>query len=163
MFEGMKRWHPDSEESAEITISELLSDKAFWSANQRYQSYMNLNIEILRKELGISGQYIVNIPVLFHPVPIGEYTTAYFPDMINHLVLGETSIVPKPKGPIINGQCAFEQAFEQAVPDRKVRFVDNWYTYHEMAGEIHCATNTLRHPFANEHWWNHKPDGGFDI
>lgn len=163
MFEGMKRGTPDSSESAEITIGELLADIDFWNANQQYQSYMNHNIQILRQELGINGHHIVNIPVLFHPPFPDGRTVAYFPNMINHLVLGEASLVPKPKGPIINGKCAFETAFEHALPGRKVRFIENWYSYHEMAGEVHCGTNTRRHPFPDERWWNYKPDGGFDI
>ena len=168
MFEGMKTpdydGPPGTYKSAEITIGELLQDIAFWEANQRYQSYLNLNIEILRRELGIDGRHIVNIPVLFRmPADYDGRTGAYFPNMVNHLVLGNTSLVPKPKGPIINGKCAFETAFEHAVPGRNVRFIENWYSYHKMDGEVHCGTNTRRHPFPNERWWEYKPDGGFDI
>ncbi|MGC1306582.1 MAG: protein-arginine deiminase family protein [Phormidesmis sp.] len=167
MFEGMKRVDyrlpPDQYKSAEITIRELLDDTAFWEANQRYQSYLDLNIQILRQELDINGHHLVNIPVLFHPPFEDGRTAAYFPNMINHLVLENTSLVPQPKGPMINGKCAFESAFEQAVPERNVRFIENWYAYHEQMGEVHCGTNTRRHPFPNEHWWNYKPEGGFDI
>lgn len=163
MFEGMKRFSPDSGESAEITIADLLADTAFWDANQRYQSYIDYNIQILRQELGVNGHHIVNIPVLFHlPFEDGR-TAAYFPNMVNHLVLEDTSLLPKPNGPIIDGKCAFETAFERAVPERKIRFIENWYAYHEQMGEVHCGTNTRRHPFPDECWWDYRPDGGFDI
>ena len=163
MFEGMKRRTPDSSESAEIKIGELLGKEEFWEVNKKYQGYMNLNNRILRQELDIDDRHIVQIPVLFHLPFSNGRTSAYFPDMVNHLVLGNTSLVPKPKGPIINGKCAFESAFQQAVPERDVRFIEDWYSYHELSGEVHCGTNTRRQPFPNKCWWNYKPDGGFDI
>ncbi|MEO1431479.1 MAG: protein-arginine deiminase family protein [Cyanobacteria bacterium J06633_8] len=163
MFEGMKRGTPDSSESAEIKIAELLADKEFWEANHTYQSYMNQNNRILRQELDIDDRHIIQIPVLFGLPNRENRTSAYFPDMINHLVLGKTSLVPKPKGPIINGKCAFEKAFEEALPRRNVRFIENWYSYHQNLGEVHCGTNTRRKPFPNKRWWNYKPDGGYDI
>ncbi len=163
MFEGMKRGNPNSPESAEIKIGELLNDEEFWKANQKFQGYMNLNNRILRQELDVDDRHIIQIPVLFHLPDTAGRTAAYFPDMVNHLVLGNTSVVPRPKGPIINGECAFESAFQQAVPERDVRFIEDWYSYHEMLGEVHCGTNTRRQAFPNKRWWNYKPDGGFDI
>ncbi len=83
--------------------------------------------------------------------------------MVNHLVLGENSIVPKPFGPLINGKCAFEKSFEEALPERNIYFIDDWYSYHEMLGEIHCGTNTRREPFKSKKWWEFIPDGGYNI
>lgn len=162
MFSGMKRGSPGSSESAEITINELIGDNYFWENNNNYQRYMNSNASILRRELGIDDEHIIQIPVLFHPT--GEArTAAYFPDMVNHLVINNVSIVPKPHGPNIEGECAFEKAFKSAVPEREVVFIDDWYSYHEMLGEVHCGTNIQRKPFKNKTWWSHRPDGGYDI
>jgi protein-arginine deiminase len=162
MFEGQNRNSPDSSFSAEITIDQLLDDQEFWEANAVFQRHMDLNRKILKLELGLDESDLIDIPVLFYP-PAKERTLAYFPDMINHLVIGNVSLVPKPYGPIINGECAFEAAFRKAVPEQTCKFIDNWYPYHEMSGEVHCGTNTLRSPFTHKKWWEFKPDGAFDI
>jgi protein-arginine deiminase len=162
MFSGMKRGNPGSSESAEIKIDDLLNDDIFWQNNSIYQNYMNSNASILKRELGIGDEHIIQIPVLFYPT--GENrTAAFFPDMVNHLVINNVSIVPKPHGPIIDGECAFEKAFKHAIPERNVVFIEDWYSYHEMLGEVHCGTNIQRKPFVNKTWWSHKPDGGYDI
>jgi len=83
--------------------------------------------------------------------------------MVNHLVINNVSIVPKPHGPIVGGECVFEKAFKDAVPEREVVFIEDWYSYHEMLGEVHCGTNIQRKPFNNKTWWSCKPDGGYDI
>jgi protein-arginine deiminase len=162
MFSGMMRGEPGSSESAEISINMLLENTTFWKENDVYQDYMNSNISILKEQLNISDEHIIQVPVLFHPTGINR-TAAYFPDMVNHLVINNTSIVPKPHGPVIDGECVFEKAFQEAVPEREVVFIEDWYSYHEMLGEVHCGTNIQRKPFLNKPWWNHKPDGGYDI
>lgn len=162
MFEGMMRGDPGSGESAEISITNLLNDNEFWVENDSYQTIMNSNSSTLKKELGLTDEYIIQIPVLFHSTGL-QRTAAYFPDMVNHLVVGNTSIVPKPHGPIVDGECAFEKAFKDALSERDVEFVDDWYSYHEMLGEVHCGTNMQRKPFPNKTWWSHKPDGGYDV
>jgi protein-arginine deiminase len=159
MFQGMKR---SDGSSAEMSISTLLQDNAFWKANATFQKHMDLNRDILKRELAITDADIIEIPVAFWP-PETQRTLAFFPDMVNHLVLGKWNLVPKPHGPVVNGVDQFEQAFIDALPGRRVRFIEDWYSYHEMSGEVHCGTNTLRHPPAGAHWWDTKPEGGFDI
>ena len=83
--------------------------------------------------------------------------------MVNHLVIENSSIVPKPYGPIIKGRCAFEKYVEEALPERKFYFIDDWYSYHEAGGEVHCGTNTRREHFKDRNWWENTVDGGFDI
>lgn len=164
LFEGKYRYYG---ESAELTVKELLDDERFWDGNAMYQSFMDDTRSTLMKELGISESDIVDVPVCFKverdPEGNLERTLAYFPDMVNHLVHQDLSIVPKPYGPIVDGQCAFEKAFEDAVPGRRVVFIDDWYSYHEQSGEVHCGTNALREPFAVSKWWEVRPEGGFDI
>ncbi len=162
MFKEMMRGEPRSGDSAEISVTNLLNDIEFWLQNGSYQTIMDSNSSILKKELGLTDEHIIQIPVLFHPTE-PQRTAAYFPDMVNHLVVGNTSIVPKPHGPIIDGECAFEKSFKDALPEREVVFVDDWYSYHEMLGEVHCGTNLQRQPFPNKTWWSHKPEGCYDI
>lgn len=147
--------------SAERTVGELISDHTFWVANNVFQKYMDHNRQVLIRELSIGDEHIVDIPVLFYP-PSTQRTLAYFPDMVNQLVLGKYSLVPKPYGPVVHGVDQFERALEDALPERNVVFIEDWYSYHELSGEVHCGTNCLREPPAVK-WWEHRPVGGFDV
>ena len=158
MFQGRYRLNGAH---AERSVGDLLADWRFWKANEIYQQYQNRNREILKNALGLADGDILEVPVLFYP-PSTQRTLAYFPDMVNQLVLGEYSLVPKPYGPIIDGVDQFEKAFQDAVPSRKVKFVEDWYSYHELSGEVHCGTNCLREPPA-VNWWEYMPDGGYDV
>lgn len=164
MFQGM--WRDERIQghgwvSAEITVERLLEDELTVSFNDACQKDIEINRKILSRELGLSEGDIIEAPVLFR-----EYygrALAYFPDMVNHLVLGAFSLVPKPHGPRVNGTDVFEEMMMRALPQgREVRFIEDWYGYHEASGEVHCGTNTLREPFATP-WWNYRPEGGFDI
>lgn len=164
MFEGLRRGDPATGEPAEIRVSELRSNLLFWEANATFQTSMDLNREMLLMELEIREADVIELPVLFWPPsPEDQRTAAFFPDMVNHLVIGNVSVVPRPYGPSIDGEDAFERAFRDALPDRDVRFVDDWYAYHEQLGEVHCGTNVLRRPPDDVHWWEHRPEGAFDI
>lgn len=164
LFEGKFRLDGAN---AQRTVDELLGEADLWRVNDGYQAIMDDNRAILERELGLGVDDFADIPVAFQSIvdPNGGQlrTLAYFPDMVNHLVHKDLSIVPKPYGPVIAGKCAFEQAFEQALPGRRVAFIDDWYSYHEMSGEVHCGTNALRRPFAVSRWWNVRPEGGYDI
>lgn len=159
LFPGRTRLHTNM--SAERTVGDLLDDGPFWAANAVFQEYQDANREILKEALGIGYADFVDIPVAFYP-PSTQRTLAYFPDMVNHLVLGKWSLVPKPYGPMVGGEDQFEKAFRDAVPKRKVRFIEDWYSYHELSGEVHCGTNCLREP-PGFNWWDHKPDGVYDL
>ena len=83
--------------SAERTVGNLLDDEPFWAANAVFQGYQDANRESLKRGLGIGDVDFVDIPVAFY-APSTQRTLAYFPDMVNHLVLGQWSLVPKPYG-----------------------------------------------------------------
>jgi protein-arginine deiminase len=164
MFEGLRRGDPVTGGAAAIGVAELWSDLVFWEANDTFQASMDLNREMLIMELEIGEADVIELPVLFWPpMPEDPRTAAFFPDMVNHLVIGDVSIVPRPYGPRVDGEDAFERAFRDALPDRDARFVDDWYAYHEQLGEVHCGTNARRRPPDDVHWWEHRPEGAFDI
>jgi protein-arginine deiminase len=164
LFEGLRRGDPATGPPAAVTVQELRSDLLFWEANETFQASMDLNREVLLMELAIDESDVIELPVLFWPpTPEDPRTAAFFPDMVNHLVIGDVSIVPRPYGPQVGGEDAFEAALRDSLPDRDVRFIDDWYAYHEMLGEVHCGTNARRRPWADVHWWEHRPEGGFDI
>ena len=141
MFSGVERADykdlPGTYRKAEISIGNLLQDRDFWNANQTYQRYMNNNIQRLRDEIELEDKHIANVPVLFHsPLKSGR-TTTYFPNMINyHLAKDGKLIVPQPKGPIVNRQCAFETALLRAVCSHKVVFTEDDNSRHKQRGKI---------------------------
>lgn len=164
MFKGLFRSQEGHRVSAEKTVHDLLSDTHFWNENRYFQKCMDINRKILRENLDLTDIDVIEIPVLFYPrSSIDKRTTAFFPDMVNHLVINNTSLVPKPYGPIINGEDEFERAFRNALPERNVQFIDDWYSYHEMLGEIHCGTNVRRKPFTHIKWWETTPEGGYNL
>lgn len=163
LFRGLRRDNPEDGKSAEISVAELRADTKFWTANATFQASMDLNREILIMELGITEASIIEVPVLFWRPGRDGRTAAFFPDMVNHLVLGDISIVPRPYGPEVDGVDVFAEALSSAMPGQKVRFVDDWYAYHEMLGEVHCGTNVRRVPPADVRWWEHRPEGGYDV
>lgn len=153
----------------DITVERLLGDKQFWEVNMVYQEHMDLNRAILTKHLGLQHNDFIEIPVIFEVrTPPKERTWAYFPSMVNHLVIEHVSIVPKPHGPKINingeTKCAFEEAFSNSMPKgHRCIFIDDWYSFQIKLGGIHCGTNVLRVPPLDVKWWNTLPDEGFNV
>lgn len=119
------------------------------------------NREVLKRELGLSERDIVDIPQLFK---LQEENSgilkdeAYFPNMVNMLVLGKHLGIPKPFGPIINGQCCLEEKVRSLLEllGLHCTFIDDFYAYHMQHGEVHWGTNVRRQPFSFK-WWNMVP------
>jgi protein-arginine deiminase len=162
----------DDAASAQVfTPRTLDGESRLWSAttagptplhgNDHFQAILDAVRTRLKTQLNIDDSYFIEIPVMFHAIAPSvrrqKRTAAFFPDMVNHLVLGEHSLVPKPHGPRATpaGPDLLEQAFRDAVPWRTVHFVEDWWTYHEELGEVHCGTNTLRKSYASQGvlWW----------
>lgn len=166
-WQGRTRLDPATgeETDAEETVRQLLDKTELWSFNAGCQDILDEIQTVLERELGLDATAVKKIPVMFKNVagPGETAALAYFPDMVNHLVIGEVSVVPKPYGPVVNGTAdPLEQAFIDAVPSRTVRFIDDWLAYHEMSGEVHCGTNARRKPPAEVRWWEHRPAGSHD-
>ncbi|ETE59254.1 Protein-arginine deiminase type-1, partial [Ophiophagus hannah] len=135
LFEGLRR-------VGKITLDEILTDR-----NLRQDS------KYVQRELGLTERDIIDIPQLF--TLEGSTATALFPDMVNMLVLGKHLGIPKPYGPIIHGQCCLEVKVRSLLEPLGLSctFIDDFFSYHVLLGEIHCGTNVLREPFPF-HWWN---------
>ncbi|XP_019620885.1 PREDICTED: protein-arginine deiminase type-2-like [Branchiostoma belcheri] len=147
------------EESATVTINSLLEDSSLRQQNALYQRHINENRDILKRELGLTEEDIVYLPQLYREVTEPTADTpgraaAAFPNLVNMLVLGKFLGIPKPFGPVINGTCAFEQHVTSLLEPLGLdcSFLDDWYNYHVMLGEVHCGTQTRRQPFDFK-WW----------
>ncbi|XP_007424281.2 protein-arginine deiminase type-1 isoform X2 [Python bivittatus] len=149
LFEGLKT-------VGKITLNQLLADRNLRQDSKYVQSCIDWNRSILKRELGVSERDIIDIPQLF--TLEGSTATALFPDMVNMLVLGEHLGIPKPHGPIIHGQCCLEVKVRSLLEPLGLSctFIDDFFSYHVLLGEVHCGTNVRREPFSF-HWWNILP------
>ncbi|XP_041129502.1 protein-arginine deiminase type-2-like [Polyodon spathula] len=146
MFEGLK--------DEEVTVDQILSRKQFQQENAFVQSCIDWNRDVLKKELGLEEEDIIDLPILFSLRP-DKRAVAYYPDMVNMIVLGKNLGIPKPYGPKINGVCALEKEVCSLLGGLglNIFFIDDFASYHKLLGEVHCGSNVQREPFSYK-WWN---------
>nr|XP_014425051.1 protein-arginine deiminase type-3-like isoform X1 [Pelodiscus sinensis] len=149
LFEGL-------ETVPTTTIDEILANESLRRDNDYVQSCIDWNRDILKRELGLSERDILDLPQLFSV--LDEEASAFFPDMVNMIVLGKHLGIPKPFGPIIDGRCCLEENVRSLLEPLGLTctFVDDFFSYHALLGEIHCGTNVRRKPFSFK-WWNMIP------
>jgi protein-arginine deiminase len=147
---------------AEVTVDDVLNNTALQEANAKYQRYIDWNRGVLIEELGLTPPHIIDLPVLYQPER--GRAGAYFPDVVNMLVLGSTIVIPKPFGPEPSGVCLIEEEIISLLQPIGLTcvFVDTWYSYHILSGEIHCGTNAYREPLPTP-WWEILPPHASNI
>ncbi|KAK7916716.1 hypothetical protein WMY93_012477 [Mugilogobius chulae] len=108
---GYAKLFEDIPEEGTITVNEILTDRQLQNENNYVQSCIDWNRDVLKKELELDDEDIIDLPILFKlVVHDGQYRAlAYYPDMVNMIVLGKNLGIPKPFGPKVNGECALEQ------------------------------------------------------
>ncbi|XP_004377261.1 protein-arginine deiminase type-1 [Trichechus manatus latirostris] len=138
------------------SINEMLADRSLRHDSLYVQKCIDWNRQVLKQELGLTERDIIDIPQLF--TLKGSYAEAFFPDMVNMVVLGKYLGIPKPFGPIINGHCCLEEKVRSLLEPLGLHciFIDDYLSYHKLLGEIHCGTNVRRKPFPFK-WWNMVP------
>ncbi|XP_041063344.1 protein-arginine deiminase type-2-like [Carcharodon carcharias] len=136
-------------------INEILNNQKLLRDNAYVQRCIDWNRDVLKKELGLDEEDIIDIPVLFMMHEKYQKAIAFFPDLVNMIVLGKYLGIPKPFGPLINGKCPLESAVRSALEPLglECNFIDDFVSYHMKAGEVHCGSNVRRKPFALK-WWN---------
>jgi protein-arginine deiminase len=116
----------------------------------------------MKKALSLVDSDILSVPILFMENPdfVGK-ADAMTAGMVNMLVLNKHCIIPKPFGPVVKGIDLFEENMRWKLKKQlglTVKFIDDWYEYHVINGEVHCGTNTLRKPVpAKWKWWEFLP------
>ncbi|XP_051567505.1 protein-arginine deiminase type-2-like isoform X2 [Myxocyprinus asiaticus] len=154
---GKAEMFPDFEEA--ITVDDILSDKKLQAENDYVQNCIDWNRDVLKKELGLDDEDIIDLPILFKMLEEydkrGQRAAAYYPDMVNMIVLGDQLGIPKPFGPQVNGKCALETEMRSLLEPLglKCTFIDDFASYHKLLGEVHCGSNVLRQP-STFRWWN---------
>ncbi|XP_023491423.1 protein-arginine deiminase type-1 isoform X2 [Equus przewalskii] len=144
------------EHQVKRSINEMLADRRLQKDSLHIQKCIDWNREVLKRELGLTERDIIDIPQLFSLKD--SYAEAFFPDMVNMVVLGQHLGIPKPFGPVINGRCCLEEKVRSLLEPLGLHctFIDDYLSYHKLLGEVHCGTNVRRQPFAFK-WWNTVP------
>ncbi|XP_005729783.1 protein-arginine deiminase type-2 isoform X1 [Pundamilia nyererei] len=141
----------------QITLDEILKDEKLQAENNYVQSCIDWNRDVLKRELGLDDEDIIDLPILFKLVEDEkEYrAVAYYPDMVNMIVLGKNLGIPKPFGPKVKGRCALEAEMCSLMEGLGLNctFIDDYSSYHQLLGEVHCGSNVRREPFEFK-WWN---------
>ncbi|KAG8007584.1 Protein-arginine deiminase type-4 [Nibea albiflora] len=120
-------------------------------------SCIDWNRDVLKRELGLDDEDIIDVPILFRPWENAAQprAVAYYPDMVNMIVLGKNLGIPKPFGPKVNGRCALEAEMCSLLEGLGLSctFIDDFTSYHQGQGEVHCGSNVRRQWFDFK-WWN---------
>ncbi|XP_037622787.1 protein-arginine deiminase type-2 [Sebastes umbrosus] len=153
LFDGLKDEKPE-------TVDEILEDERLQHENNYVQSCIDWNRDVLKRELGLEDEDIIDLPILFKLVVEKRKETefraqAYYPDMVNMIVLGKNLGIPKPFGPKVNGRCTLEAEMCSLMEGLGLNctFIDDFASYHKLLGEVHCGSNVRREPFDFK-WWN---------
>ena len=108
---------------------------------------------------GVKNRDIIEVPTVYFPNDHDPaMADALTGGMVNTLVLNQTCIMAKAFGPQTRAGDLFQNYVRRQLraAGATAKFVDDWYPYHVMQGEVHCGTNTLRKPGMKK-WWEVKP------
>lgn len=161
------------------TISDILNNKKLMAENTLAQQKIDENRAVLVKELGLKEDEIIEVPGMVKQAFFDEEDRADFakvdykqpaddmkitygpgkllsahPGAINGIVIDESHYIsPQQFGPVIGDVDILQEAVTSAYlkAGLEVEYVDDWYTHHAMAGEVHCGTNTIRE--IGNNWW----------
>lgn len=159
MFRGMNFYdfQPDGtvrRRAAQRTINDILADTDLMAFNQQVQARVDLLRMQLQTETGLPDADIIEVPFLWERVDRGR-GLAYMPGSVNLLLYGNTAIIPRAHGPVINGQDAVETDMTQRMLTVGItaKYAEQWDLLHAQEGEVHCGTNALRSIPTNTLWW----------
>jgi hypothetical protein len=162
MFQGMKSLLGETLDTSVYTLttpSAILGEPTFVAVQDAIQQKIDGIEQVLMAGLGLGAEDIIRLPVLFRKA--GPRHVAYTPDVVNMLVVTQsdgtaTLCVPRPLGPQVSkNKCAFEMAIDAAFlpTGNDVKYIDDFFSYHEALGEVHCGTNSKRKPPTDVWWW----------
>ena len=145
------------------TVGEILADNAVRALNEDlWDDYLEPNLEILRREAGVTDEDILWLPGLFEVASgCGGGTAALIPGMANLIVSnfpGETPMLfmadpfLRTDGGRQGDDPMISRVRELFGSGFDVHFLDDFWVYHYGLGEVHCGTNVIRTPVQG--WWN---------
>jgi protein-arginine deiminase len=135
--------------STQTTVSSALDDQTFIEHNLRLQQeFLNPTIDKLQREFKLTDEQIIQIPSLY-----ATNGSAWWPSMVNSVVVNGHLFVSDPKGPLLDDVDLTQEVFRNLVSASglEVHFVNDRY-YHELKGNTHCATNAARQAVSQPFW-----------
>ncbi|NWZ68335.1 PADI2 deiminase, partial [Acrocephalus arundinaceus] len=140
-----------------VTINKVLSNDILAQQNQYVQHCIDWNRDILKKELGLLEEDIIDLPALFKLDKQGK-AVPYFPNTVTMIVLARVLGIPKPFGPVAGGECCLERRIRALLEPLGLccRFLEDVASYHGSLGEVRCGTSIQRQPFTFK-WWHFTP------
>ena len=168
MFIGKTRYDANGNDiSATTTIDDLLANADLMKWSEEAQVEIDKNLVTLKDAIGLTDDEIIPIPTIFEEACEGSYCAkiAWTPGTVNSLIYGDTIMMPNPFGPTIDGADMFAKDLTDRLASPlnalgkdgmglAVHFVNDWYEYHILDGEVHCGSNVdAPAPFASVRWW----------
>ncbi|KHN95514.1 arginine deiminase type-3 [Metarhizium album ARSEF 1941] len=152
------------------TVRQFLDEESNKEAAVSGAEHMQQLLSTLKKETGLTDQYVVRVPGVLSPTHWLTYwlgvrlrqdggpdelyqLNSAFPSQVNAVPLSESRImVAKPWGPVVDGHDILERMSREAYSKAgfHVDFIDDW-PFHLASGDLHCITNAYRTPTAR--WW----------
>lgn len=146
-----------------VYVKTVLLDQDLLQSSQTAHVKTEAAVEIVKKAVGLDDTELVSIPFLTEDFGSGEMIS-WQPGTVNSLVVYDYIMIPKPFGPIVNNVDVFAKDLEDRVggpvnalgsdgKGMKVKFINDWYGYHLLMGEVHCGTNPEGPPNPKLKWW----------
>ncbi|MGB3508350.1 MAG: protein-arginine deiminase domain-containing protein [Microcoleaceae cyanobacterium] len=133
----------------QINVRKALKNKKLIQHNlYLQQEKINPLIQKLKEEFNLSDDQIIQVPAMF-----GYSGYAWWPNMVNSVVVNGELLVSNPAGALINGRDYTQEKFRRLVANSalNITFMDDKY-YQDLRGSIHDATNTTRLGKNNPFW-----------
>ena len=127
--------------STQTTVRAALNNQVLIQHNRNLQQEkINPIVKELKQEFNLKDEQIIYIPVLF-----GYSGYAWWPNLINSVLINGELLVSNPRGPLIDGRDYFQEDLKQrlAIAGIEINFLDDSY-YQELKGNIQGAVNTTR-------------------
>lgn len=144
------------------TVRDMQTDAGLRADNWDIQDdYLTPITNRFKEETGITDDDIILIPALFESLnDCGGLAAALIPGTVNLVIANDPAgkahlFLPDPffRNTTDKTQDPFIRAFDALLPDNlETHYLDDWYSYHELLGEVHCGTNVERSPTAQ--WWD---------
>lgn len=135
--------------STETTVKAALSNQVLIQHNRKLQrEKIDPLLATLKEEFNLKNSQIIEVPVLF-----GYSGYAWWPNLVNALVVNNQLLVSNPRGALINGKDYTQEVFRQQLEGAgiEITFLDDQY-YQELRGNTHSATNVTRQGETKPFW-----------
>ncbi len=154
LFAGLARYSSKAVVRAARSVNSLLDDAHEMDATRAAALHIDRVLTTLERATGVRDNEVIRAPTLYERTAGG--LTSALPATVNGVPLrrGEFA-APSPHGPIVDGRDVFETYIEQQFAQHgvRVRWIEDWYYAHIVAGEVHCTSNALQDPSASTPWW----------